>query len=331
MNLPFQARLVEIIRQQVPQNISLPHELSTLLGVSTDSAYRRLRCETAFSLDETVALCRHFEVPLELLNDMLTHVVSFRYLPPGNTAADFKQFLSHFLGSIKSISHFGQRKIFYAAEDIPLFHLYAFEKLSSFKFFYWKKTILSHEDLQGLRFRISYSDPELSELANKASLAYAEVESTEIWTEETMGSTLKQIKFYWEAGLFESREDALELLEELRQLIKNLQRQCDLGLKIRPGGAVSQTPFHCYVSDLMIGNNCVLVQTNERKTTFLGYNTFCYMSTGSRAFNEQNEAWMQNLLAKSTLISRTAEKIRNRFIKVLEKQTDDLQKFITEN
>jgi hypothetical protein len=146
-----------------------------------------------------------------------------------------------------------------------------------------------------------------------------------------MSSTLKQVKFYWEAGLFENQEDAMSILEDLRLLVKNLHRQCDLGLKIRPGGSVSNTPFHCYVSDLMIGNNCVLVHTNDRKSTYLGYNTFNFMSTGSRAFNEQNEAWMQNLMAKSTLISRTAEKIRNRFFKTLEKQIDDLQKFINEN
>jgi hypothetical protein len=102
-----------------------------------------------------------------------------------------------------------------------------------------------------------------------------------------------------------------------------------LGLKIRPGGTVSQVPFTCYVSDLMIGNNCVLVQTNERKTTFLGYNTFSFMSTGNRNFNIQNELWINNLISKSTQISRTAEKIRNQFFKILMKKTENLAEFIS--
>jgi len=152
--------------------------------------------------------------------------------------------------------------------------------------------------------------------------------STEVWTEETIASTLKQIKFYHEAGLFEKIEDAFEIIEDLKNLILKLQKQCDLGLKIRPGGSVSSTPFVCYVSDLMIGNNCVLVHTNHRKNSFLGYNTFNFMSTGNPAFNHQNELWMDNLISKSTQISRTAEKIRNQFFKVLLKQVDELVLFV---
>jgi hypothetical protein len=328
MNLPFQARLVEIIKQQVPQNISLPQELSQILNISSDSAYRRLRCETAFSLDETALVCKHFDVPLESLNDMISNVVSFKYNPVGFTLEDFRSFLQYFLVQIKGISQFEEKDVFYAAEDIPLFHLYGFRKLSDFKFFYWRKTILNHAELQNLKFDDSNHDEGLLDLAQKASLAYSEVPSTEIWTEETIASTLKQIKFYHEAGLFEKTSDALGVIDELKQLVSNLQRQCDLGLKIRPGGSVSNTPFTCYVSDLMIGNNCVLVHTNGRKNSFLGYNTFNFMSTGNPAFNRQNELWMNNLISKSTQISRTAEKIRNQFFKVLQKQIDDLKAFV---
>ena len=331
MNLPFQARLVEIIKQQVPQNISLPQELSEILNISADSAYRRLRCETAFSLDETALVCKHFDVPLESLNDLIANIVSFKYQPVGFTLETFRSFLQHFLNQIKGISQFDEKDIFYAAEDIPLFHLYAYKKLSDFKFFYWRKTILNHLELQNQKFDSSTQDDGLVELAQKASLAYSEVPTTEIWTEETIASTLKQIKFYHEAGLFAHTEDAIGVIDELNQLIQNLHRQCDLGLKIRPGGSVSNTPFTCYVSDLMIGNNCVLVHTNGRKNSFLGYNTFNFMSTGNPAFNLQNELWMNNLISKSTQISRTAEKIRNQFFKVLQRQVDDLKAFVESN
>lgn len=331
MNLPFQARLIEIIRQQVPQNISLPQELSQVLGVSADSAYRRIRCETAFTLDETAVVCKHFDVPLEALNELISSVVSFRYQPVGDSLETFRTFIQYFLQQIKAISQFEHRHVYYAAEDIPIFHHYAFPKLSDFKFFYWRKTILNHEELQNQKFSGFAHDQGLLELAQKACLAYTDVESTEIWTEETMASTLKQIKFYSEAGLFDRKEDALEVIEELRMLIVNLQKQCDLGLKIRPGGSVSQTPFTCYVSDLMIGSNCVLVHTNDRKNSFLGYNTFNFLSTGNRTFNQQNEQWMNNLISKSTQISRTAEKIRNQFFKVLHKQIEDLRLFVEQN
>jgi len=48
------------------------------------------------------------------------------------------------------------------------------------------------------------------------------------------------------------------------------------------------------------------------------------MSTGNPAFNHQNDLWVDNLISKSTQISRTAEKIKNQLFKVLLKQVDEL-------
>jgi hypothetical protein len=76
----------------------------------------------------------------------------------------------------------------------------------------------------------------------------------------------------------------------------------------------------------MIGNNCVLVKTDKRKISFLGYNTFNFMSTGNPLFNEQNALWMENLIAKSTQISRSAEKIRNQFFRTLMRRLEETRK-----
>jgi len=315
MNFPVQARLVEIIRQQMPENHSLAQELGQILGLSADSVYRRIRCQTAFSLDEATLVCKHFDVPLEGLNNLISNVVSFKYQPSGHTRESFREYLEHFLRQMKGIAAFPNRHIYYAAEDIPVFHHFSFPCLSDFKFYYWRKTILNHADLQNQKFVLRHENEGFLEIAQKVGLAYSELETTEIWTEETIGSTMKQIKFYHDAGLFEKKEDAVEVVEDLYQLILSLQKQCDLGLKVRPGGSFSNTPFTCYLSDLMIGSNCVLVQTDDRKTSFLGYNTFNFMSTGNPGFNTQNELWMNNLISKSTQISKTAEKLRNQFFK----------------
>lgn len=328
MNYPIQARLIEIIKQQIPKNHSLPQELGEILGLTADSIYRRIKCQTPFTLDEAALVCQHFDVPLETLNDLMVHVVSFKYQPSGKDNESFQGYLEYFLKQIRGITKFQQRHIFYAAEDIPVFHHFAFPKLSDFKFFYWRKTILNHADLQNQKFAIGSHSETFLDLSMKASIAYSEVETTEIWTDETIGSTIKQIRFYHEAGLFASKNDAVEVVDDLMQLIVNLQKQCDFGLKVRPGGSLSSTPFTFYMSDLMIGNNCVLVKTNDISSSFIGFNTFNFMSTRNSEFNQQNEHWMQNLISKSTQISKTAEKIRNQFFKILIERVEELRKFV---
>ena len=328
MNYPIQARLIEIIKKQIPKNQSLPQELCHVLGLTNDAVYRRIKCQTPLTLDEAALICKHFDIPLESLNDLIVNLVSFKYQPSGPNGESFRGYLENFLKQIKGIAAYQNRHIYYAAEDIPVFHHFAFPKLSDFKFFYWRKTILNHTDLQNQKFALGSHDETFLDLSMKASLAYSEVETTEIWTEETISSTIKQIRFYHEAGLFGKKEDAIDVVEDLMQLILTVQRQCELGYKIRKGGAVTSTLYTFYMSDLMIGNNCVLVQTNDIRSSFIGFNTFNFMSTRNLAFNEQNELWMDNLISKSTQISKTAEKLRNQFFKMLIERVEELRKLV---
>ena len=55
------------------------------------------------------------------------------------------------------------------------------------------------------------------------------------------------------------------------------------------------------------------------------------MNTNNPDFNKQHEVWMNNLISKSTQISRTSEKIRNLFFKALLKKVADLRKYVEEN
>lgn len=316
------------LKSKLPANVNLATEMTQLFSISADSAYRRLAGKVPLTLDEAQALVRHFSLSLVEFDDRQKNYVQFQYQVIDSDVDSFHAFISGFVGQVRGISRFENRRIFYAAEDIPLFHIYAYPLLTAFKFYYWRKTILSDDSLMQSRFQCPENPDELVRLARQSSITYAQIESTEVWTEETISSTLKQIQFYWEAGIFQEKEDALQVLEEVKRMLWNLQRQCDLGLKLDPGGNLTQSRFDFYISDLMIGNNCVLVEMNEKRTSFLGYNTFHFMNTGSESFNQRNEIWMQNLISKSTLISRTGEKLRNQFFKKLNQRTEELRRQI---
>jgi hypothetical protein len=52
------------------------------------------------------------------------------------------------------------------------------------------------------------------------------------------------------------------------------------------------------------------------------------MQTTNANFNQQNEQWLNNILAKSTLVSGVSEKQRNQFFKSIYKQIDELKQHI---
>jgi hypothetical protein len=58
-------------------NLSLVNEIADVLDVSNDSAYRRLRGETALSLNEAFLLASHFQIALEEIAPVKSDMVLF--------------------------------------------------------------------------------------------------------------------------------------------------------------------------------------------------------------------------------------------------------------
>src|SRR4051812_7536848 len=78
-NPDYQLHFIEALRKAVPANLNLADEIGHVLGISPDSSYRRIRGRTEFTLNEAVALCKHFDVPLETLGAIVSsEAVTFR-------------------------------------------------------------------------------------------------------------------------------------------------------------------------------------------------------------------------------------------------------------
>ncbi len=74
-----------------------------------------------------------------------------------------------------------------------------------------------------MKFSNKIQKTEFVELGKEISELYCKIPSTEIWTDLILNALLKQIDYYWESGEFSSREDALELLEEVEKEFDYMQ------------------------------------------------------------------------------------------------------------
>ena len=61
----FQEKFVSLLKTMVASNINLADELADMLNISTDSVYRRLRGQSAFSIDEVGVIAEKFDIPME--------------------------------------------------------------------------------------------------------------------------------------------------------------------------------------------------------------------------------------------------------------------------
>ena len=320
----IQIRLIRLIRDQLPDHVSMVDEIADLLEISNDSAYRRIRAEKPLSLHELQKLAGKFQISLDDLIGNPSNSVTFRtnFLEEGSYS--FVDWLKGVLQFTMGASMGADAEVILVLNELSIHHIIQVPEVCAFKLFFWKKSNLDLPAYRDLKFSIDQLDDEVLKLSAEITKHYVGINTIEFTTEESLNSYLKQVVYYSEAGYFKSGEDAIVLCDKLHELVDHQQKQAALGFKFPNGKAPvgEEGNFQLYHNDLILVDNTILVKTGNGSATYLTSNAINLMVSYDKAFFEYNYAWARNLLSKSVPISGTAEKERNRFFRILHEKID---------
>jgi hypothetical protein len=314
----MQALFVAHLKQVVPANVSLVDDIADLLKVSNDSAYRRLRNETELSLDETYKICTRYNISIDSVFANKGNYVSCNYIKLTSDANDFELYLNHLLNQIKLMQQSPDTKLIYAAEEVPIVRSFYSDKLSAFKLFYWQRSVLNVAAYQTIKFTWDCIPTEQLAIAAQINNGYRQISGTEIWTTDTIQTNIKQVEYYFESGVFTTKDDAVEVLQEFKAMVQQLQTDAETEFKNEKVNAT----FSLYCSDLIIGTNCIHVNNNNNLFSFISFNSLNSLATSNQEFCGEIDQWMKNLTKKSTLISGISEKQRFQFFNKAYKAID---------
>lgn len=317
----MQELFIKHLKNTVPSNVSLVDDIADLLKISNDSAYRRLRNETVLSLDETYKICKHYRISADAIFSKQTNAVTCNYIKLTDSAENFERYLVSLENQLKLISKAENARIIYAAEEVPIFHSFHSEKLSVFKLFYWQRSVLNIAEYQNKKFDWDVIPEKLLQIAKNIHKTYLKIPSTEIWTIDTIQTSVKQVEYYFESGAFKDKEDAITILNELKALAQSINRYAENENKTKKSNS-KIAAFGLYNSDLVIGTNCIHIAIDEQIVSYISFNTLNSLTTTNQQFCEEIEHWMKNLIKKSTLISGIAEKQRFQFFNKIYKSID---------
>lgn len=311
----IQTTFFQYIKSLLPPHKSMVDELSDLLNISVDSAYRRIRGEKQVSLEEMQKLALYFKVSL----DQFLHLQSDSFIFNGQLTSPVDSAFDEWLASIyKNFSYlntFKNRHLYFLTKDIPFTTHFQIPELASFKYFFWKKTILQNESMKGVKFNMGDLSNETFEMGKKVAEEYNKIPCTEVWNIESINSTIRQIEYYREAKMFNSPSDVYLLYEKVDELIKHLEKQAEIGKKFLIGE--SPTPeagdYNLLHNDLILGDNSLLAVADGLKISFISHSVINYIVTRDERFCDYRFNSMQNLISKSTQISKVGEKERSRF------------------
>lgn len=314
----IQEILFQTIRAKLAPNLSFVHEISELLGISYDSAYRRIRGEKELSLEELKTICLHFDISVDELFSYKSNHVIFNSLAIGENGFDIEQWLQSLLAAIKMINSAKEKEIIYAAKDIPVFYFFEFPEIAAFKIYFWNKALIPASGYENKKLVLEAPE-ELYESGRKLLAHYVKIPTTEIWSEETISSILRQIEYCYVSGFFTHTDDVYRLCDVLDTWLSHVQNQAELGFQFLYGNAQEgiENSFKLFHNEVLVTDNTILVNTDGQKISYNTYNVINQLITTNPMFCNQVENSLRNLMRKSTMISGTSEKERYRFFNIL--------------
>lgn len=314
----IQNRIIQLCQAQV-EDRNLAATFSEILHISKDAAYRRIRGETLFNINELAALCEHFTLSLDHLLQGNQDQIAFRFqsLYDGRTSVmDYFESTRNFLFKMK---HSEDCHLTTIAMDIPVFRRFQYPLLRKFSYFYWQKTVLRRAEMKGMKLDEYQLTEEEHLFFEEIATLQARIPSTEIWSLETLTSTLKRIEYYTLSNKMGRRAEVKNLLNELKHLLQNMVEETEKG-----GRQFGSTfiPLDFYVSEVYLSNNLFQVQMQGEFHTFFTFNSLNSLYTSSLVLSEECQHWVQYIRSHSINISKASERIRYKFFADLEEKID---------
>lgn len=321
--LPMQVLLFQHLKTLIPAHISVVDEMSSLLNISPDSAYRRIRGEKPISLEETKIICEHYHLSMDQFLHSQSDSVLFTSPPSPDKSNVFDSWLNNLLRQLQFLRSLEKKHLYWLLKDIPMIQHFCIRELAVFKIFLWTKSIMHDERMKGVKF--SLKDDRYDEYLDKTTAiqkTFEAIPTTEVWNVESINSSLRQIRFHYEAGSFSSAEDAELLLVKLRELIDHLELQAEHGVKFHIGSnpSTSNVPYNMFVNELILGDNTIYFEADQVKITFLNHSVLNFVYTMNEGFNKKIFANLNILINKSTMISKIGEKERATFFNTLRQE-----------
>ncbi len=318
------------IKSKLPIHLSFVDEVAEVLNISNDSAYRRIRGEKPIGLDEVQALCNKYMVSLDQLLQIQSNTVIFSGNKIDSVTFRFDNYLQEIINNLELFKLMQNPQIFYFNKDIPIFHFMQFPELSAFKFFFWKRTILGYPELARLQFSGEEAGEATFESAKKIIGLYTQIPSTEIWNEESINITIRQIEYYRQSNIFSNKHILLKVYSQLEELLNQVELQAEAGKKFLYNQTVSfsNATYDVYINECLIGDNTIYVQAGERQITYLNHNGLNIIATQDKNFCDFTFKNLINIMKKSTHISVIGEKERSMFFNILRSKIYDHKKNI---
>lgn len=330
----IQKLFFETLKELIPRGSSMAFEVAELLHCSEDSAYRRIRGDTQLGMNELYILACKFNISIDEMLALNSNHILFSYESVKSMSLDTGLYVESVNNLIKGVLTAEDKEVFVATMEIPFFHYFQFPEISSFKLFFWLKTIWEIPELKDSKYSFKFMNSQFASSVlksnNELAKSYMQLPTKEIWSEDSINAIIKQIEFYLHSGMFANSDECNELCEKLLLLLDHTKREAELGIKFMYGSEpeINSGEFSLYYNDISYLDNFIMTRINEQLTVYLIHESLNPLITRNESFCRESNRWFKNQLKQASLISKSSGKTRNRMFHNMSLKVEKLMKEI---
>lgn len=299
--------LVNILKKKTSEKENTVDLLMDIIPIGKEAAYRRLRGEIPFTLEETVAICRRLNISLDVLAGTKRDDIYAFYsnaVFSDKPMEEYHRMMSQVIKAVEQIKDLPGSISYRASRTLSQDFLFKYESLSEIYIrilFY--QLHLQYTPKSLLEIEIP---PSIFAEQKKMSSVMQDLDSILILDKRIFLDYIEIVKYFQGLGMVKDENIGI-IKRDLFLLLDDLERCASTGMTLH------KKKLDMYISHISFDCTYTYIEGADFQSCSVGIYCIDHLSCDNVKICEKHKSWIKSLVRFSTLISVSGELQRNDF------------------
>ncbi|MBB4036382.1 hypothetical protein GGR21_002284 [Dysgonomonas hofstadii] len=299
--------LINTLKKKTSEKENTVDLLMDIIPIGKEAAYRRLRGEIPFSLEEAIAICRKLNISLDVMaGTKRDDIYAFHSnaVFSDRPIEEYSRMMSQIIRAVESIKDSPGSKSYRAQRTLPQEFLFRYESLAQIYIrilFYQLHLQLNPKSL--LDIEIPHN---IFVEQKKMSSVMQDINSVLILDKGIFQDYIEIVKYFQGLGMVND-EDIAIIKRDMSLLLDDMERCASSGMTLH------KKKLDMYISHISFDCTYTYIEGPEFQSCSVGVYCIDHLSCDNDKICKKHKSWIKSLVRFSTLISVSGELQRNEY------------------
>ncbi len=298
-------KLISAIEESMPPRTNLAGYLTKELFISKEAAYRRLRGDVPFTLEEASIIANKLNISLDKLsgNDNSGAIINMSLIKHQNSLENYDETIVRFLNITEQLQGDPSAQLHWATNMIPFILCEPYMYITKFRIARW---LHQSNNITGTLSDIEINKKTLL-LQSEVATRFRNIPvSLYIWDTEIISSFIKQVQLFSNLRIL-VKEDIYKIKEELYALIDDMEKIAADGCFNNGGRA------YIHLSNINLEASYGYIESDSIQISTIRIYAINIIDSRHPDICRLQKEWIHSLRRYSTLITESSEMERLKF------------------